>query len=181
MLSALDRPATSWERYAQKPAGGLFTSTLIGSSSSARVTIALGTSDFADAFHAAPMACWRLGVAPGARIFEVDGPQAWHDLCARYSVESLDGRIVPEWSLVARDFDGVHLTLGGLLTAEQVRFASAADWSQHDGWDFEQTLWLRWCFTSVEPLPDMPPVLEPSVDLYRGIMHRPSERGSPRS
>jgi hypothetical protein len=96
MLSALDRPATSWERYAQKPAGGLFTSTLIGSSSSARVTIALGTSDFADAFHAAPMACWRLGVAPGARIFEVDGPQAWHDLCARYSVESMDGRIVPE-------------------------------------------------------------------------------------
>jgi hypothetical protein len=50
MFSSPAQPPISWERYAQKPAGGLFTSTLIGGSSSARVTVAFGTSDFADVF-----------------------------------------------------------------------------------------------------------------------------------
>jgi hypothetical protein len=79
----------------------------------------------------------------------------------------VDGRIVPDWSLVAPDIDAVHLTLGGLLAAEQVPFVSAAGWSQHDGWDFEQTLWLHWCFTSLERLPDLPSVTEPVAHRTR--------------
>lgn len=62
--------------------------------------------------------------------------------------------LTPNWAAVAEDWDGVHLTLGGLLTAEKVRVASAAGWSMHRFWDMEQTMWLRWAFADVERLPD---------------------------
>ena len=73
----------------------------------------------------------------------------------RYPARDEDGRIVPHWSAVASDFDAVHLTLGGLLTTEQVRIDSPSGWSQHDGWDFEQALWLHWKFTRAERLRDV--------------------------
>ena len=62
--------------------------------------------------------------------------------------------LTPNWAMVAEDWDGVHLTLGGLLTAEKVRVASAAGWSMLRFWDMEQTMWLRWTFDGVERLPD---------------------------
>ena len=62
--------------------------------------------------------------------------------------------LTPDWASVAEDWDGVHLTLGGLLTAEKVRVASAAGWTMHRFWDIEQTMWLRWAFDDVERLPD---------------------------
>ena len=62
--------------------------------------------------------------------------------------------LTPNWSAVAADWDGVHLTLGGLLTAEKVRVASAAGWSMLRFWDMEQTMWLRWAFDDTERLPE---------------------------
>ncbi len=62
--------------------------------------------------------------------------------------------LTPNWAAVAKDWDGVHLTLGGLLTAEKVRAASAAGWTMHRFWDIEQTMWLRWAFDGAERLPD---------------------------
>jgi hypothetical protein len=53
------------------------------------------------------------------------------------------------------------LTLGGLLTGEQVRTSSPAGWTAHDKWDLEQTLWLRWKFISAERLPDLPAQPQP--------------------
>ncbi len=71
----------------------------------------------------------------------------------------------PDWSAVAHDWDAVHLTLGGLLTSEQVRVESSAGWTELWGWGAEQTLWLRWCFTAVERLPVLAELPEPSVAL----------------
>ena len=83
-----------------------------------------------------------------------------------YPLRSIDGSgaddiatdverwLTPNWSAVAEDWDGVHLTLGGLLTAEKVRVASAAGWTMHRFWDIEQTMWLRWAFDDVERLPE---------------------------
>lgn len=171
-------PPTPWERYAQKPAQGLYTSMLVDGTSSLLAALAQGVGDLAAAFQVQPLACWRLEASPAARVFEVDGPQAWHELCVRYPTRTEDGlrkrllervrlfhrypagedgRLVPDWSAVAQDWDAVHLTLGGLLTAEQVRIESSAGWTQLDGWDCEQTVWLRWCFTSAVRLPDVEP------------------------
>ncbi|MCY3543078.1 MAG: hypothetical protein OXH22_03405 [Chloroflexi bacterium] len=73
--------------------------------------------------------------------------------------------LTPNWSAVAAEWDGVHLTLGGLLTAEKVRVASAAGWSMLRFWDMEQTMWLRWVFDDVERLPDRDAIPLP-VELY---------------
>lgn len=62
--------------------------------------------------------------------------------------------LTPNWAAVAADWDGVHLTLGGLLAAEKVRVASTAGWTMHRFWNIEQTMWLRWAFDDVERLPD---------------------------
>jgi hypothetical protein len=151
-------PPTNWERYAQKPANNprgsiliaFVTSTPVGEGSSVLAGAANGAGDWD---FEPPVQQYRLRVAATARVFEVDGPDAWHRLCAGYPATGEDGRIVPDWSAVARDWDAVHLTLGGQLSAEQVRVESPAGWSELWGWDNEQTLWLRWCFTAVERLP----------------------------
>ena len=62
---------------------------------------------------------------------------------------------MPNWAAVAGEWDGVHMTLGGLLTAEQVRVDGPKGWTQHRFWDAELTVWLRWVFTEVVRLPDL--------------------------
>jgi len=176
-LNVAKGPPTPWERYAQKPAQGLYTSTLVDGTSSMLAALVEGVGDLAAAFQVRPLACSRLEASPTARVFKVDGPQAWHELCVRYPARTEDGlrkrllarvrllhrypaigedgRLVPDWSAVAQGWDAVHLTLGGLLTAEQVRIESPAGWTQHQGWECEQTVWLRWCFITAVRLPDV--------------------------
>jgi hypothetical protein len=166
-------PPTSWERYAQKPEGGFFTSTLIEGTSSVHADLAVGMGDYADRFQAGPRACWWLVARADARVFEIDGPDAWHRLCVQYGAQGEDGRLIPDWAAVAHHLDAVHLTLGGLLTAEQVRVASSAGWSRHDKWDLEQTLWLRWRFEATESLPELPQQLEPRHRVRR-LLEPPS-------
>ncbi|MXY45687.1 MAG: hypothetical protein F4Y44_01635 [Chloroflexi bacterium] len=78
---------------------------------------------------------------------------------------NMDIWLTPNWSAVAAEWDGVHLTLGGLLTAEKVRVASAAGWSMLRFCDMEQTMWLNWVFEDVERLPDGDAIPLP-VELY---------------
>ena len=99
-----------------------------------------------------------------------------HELCARYPSRGngrgrylrlfpvkriapnadMDERsfLTVDWEAAAKDWDGVHLTFGGLLTSDSVRVASSAGWSMLMFWDLEQTLWLRWAFNAVERMPD---------------------------
>lgn len=102
-----------------------------------------------------PLVQYELEVSPEARIFEVDVPSAWHRLCTRYPEQGEDGQLVPDWPAVAREWDAVHLTLGGLLTSEQVRVETPQGWSEHRFWNAEQTVWLRWCFTNFTRLADL--------------------------
>ena len=64
-------------------------------------------------------------------MFEVDGPQAWAQLCRRFSLEvtaqkrhewyRTTGRagrwVIPDWLRVGEVYDGVHLTAAGYLSA----------------------------------------------------------------
>ena len=61
---------------------------------------------------------------------------------------------MPDWGAVSEDWDGVHLSIGGLLTAEQVRYESREGWSMLDFWQAEQTFWLRSLDTVSRRLPD---------------------------
>jgi hypothetical protein len=101
-----------------------------------------------------PLVRYRLHAAEQLRVYEVDGPHAWHHLCIRYPVEGRGGRLVPAWSAFVQDWNAVHLSLGGLLTADQVRVESAAGWTELEIWEFEQTRWLRWRFDAIERVLD---------------------------
>ena len=97
-----------------------------------------------------------------ARVYEVHGPQAWQALCLAYPapsrlaypVETPAALIEPDWQGVARDWDGIHLSVGGLLTTERVRWGRSGAQTHLFGWGVESTVWLRWVFGSVERLPD---------------------------
>jgi hypothetical protein len=61
-------------------------------------------------------------------------------------------RLDPDWSKVAADWDGVHLSVGGWLTAEDVPYESGGVITELRGWDVESTAWFRWSFDDVEPI-----------------------------
>ncbi len=161
-LTTPTNPLSEWERYAQKPWPYFFTSTSIGGTSSRLAAIANGVGDFNEQPR---FTQYRMEVDPNARVYEVASHRAWHRLCEIYPAKGEDGQLVPNWPHVAHDWDAVHLSLGGLLTAEQVRVESAVGWSRHWAWDAEQTLWLRWCFVSAKHLPDITVFPEPAVSL----------------
>lgn len=102
-----------------------------------------------------PLVRYRLRSPDAPRVYEIDGPQAWHRLCQRYPVEGRDGRLVPDWGAFVQEWDAIHLGLGGLLTADQARVESPAGWTELEIWEFEQTRWLRWRFDAIERMPDL--------------------------
>ncbi|MEX2599175.1 MAG: hypothetical protein WD533_05910 [Dehalococcoidia bacterium] len=168
----IDEPGApdSWDCYPQSPRDAFRTTTLFGDTAPFLAICEAGVCDYNSVKF--PLAWWRLRVPAAARIYEVDGPEAWHALCTRYPWKcepaepfNQKGLLVPHWQAVAADWDAVHLTFGGALTAEQVRVESAAGWSRNWGWHAEQTLWLRWMFEHVERLPDRERQRQPYVDM----------------
>ena len=109
----------------------------------------------------------------------MDGPEAWRRLCLTYpgaydgerEPDSATfarlrnmygdqkwynpGQIIPDFAAVARDWDGVHITLGGLLAGSHMRLDGPEGWSWLWGFDAEMAIWLRWTFDDVERLPDL--------------------------
>jgi hypothetical protein len=72
--------------------------------------------------------------------------------------------LVPDWAAVAEDFDGVHLSWAGVVTAEGfVNDLGHGDVSLLRYWFHEQTLWLADVFGAPEPLP------APSLDAHAAI------------
>ena len=110
---------------------------------------------------------WPLVPRTDCRVYEIDGPAAWSELAERYPMDvSLSKRhdwwrttgiagswLVPDWSAVAADYDGVHLTLWGYLTTAGLALAarpSAAGPSAAvlertilAGWNPDETYWLN--------------------------------------
>lgn len=73
----------------------------------------------------------RLRLRPDARIAEIRRPEDWADLCRRYPLDvtaqrrqvwfETTGRrgrwVIPDWTRVAEEYDGVHVGLAGYLRA----------------------------------------------------------------
>ena len=162
-------PSSGWERYAQKPYGNQITSTLYGPHlTSELVAYHDVVGDYICEF---PLAWWTMRFLEEVKVFEIHDPADWYDLCVRYPAKYEDGRtrLVPNWGAVAEEWDGVHLSLGGLLTAEQNRHESISGWkygwAMLDSWHAEQTFWLRALKTETERQPDFdegmgPPQIE---------------------
>ncbi|MFP5019879.1 serine/threonine-protein kinase [Pseudonocardia phyllosphaerae] len=99
----------------------------------------------------------RVSVAPDARILEIDDPGDWAGLARRHPVDvtsehghdwdEVTGRpgpwVRPDWSRVAEEYDGVHLTVTGYLsTAGRAIDIGDGRAAVLAGWDPDQTYWL---------------------------------------
>ncbi len=146
-------PPRPWERYAQKPYGNQITSTLYGPYLTS--TLVAYDSRVGDYDCKFPLAWWSVRFPESVRVYEIHGPSDWHDLCVSYPARGReDDRLVPNWGAASEEWDGVHLSLGGLLTAEQNRYESPAGWTMLDAWHAEQTYWLRALKTETKRRPD---------------------------
>jgi hypothetical protein len=95
---------------------------------------------------------WQVNLQAGARVFEVHGPDDWRALCESFPGREVDGWVVPDWSALSEQFDGIHLTVEGLIRTQGVEVETDRGPAMLQSWDAESTAWLRWSFTSVERL-----------------------------
>ncbi len=99
----------------------------------------------------------QVSVPDDATVYEIDGPQAWAELCRRYPLDVTCSRrhdwyrttgidsewVVPDWAEVSRDVDAVHLTAAGYLTtAGRAAVVDGETRSVLAGWNPDQTYWF---------------------------------------
>lgn len=144
-------PPGGWSLSAQKPDLQQSTSTKRGELTSELAAYNIFACDHICTF---PLARWHLRILEDVRVYEIKGPADWHELCLRYTGKGDDGRLAPDWGAVAADWDGVHLTFGGLLSCEQSRYEKDGQWSKHQFWHVEETHWLRALDVESIRLPD---------------------------
>lgn len=113
---------------------------------------------FVEDFHGAHEAVATPLDTHGARVIELDGPEDWARLCRRhpldvtasrrhdwYRVTGRDGAwVIPDWSAVASETDGVHLTVRGYLSAAtRLIELGGGRASVLAGWNPDTTYWFR--------------------------------------
>jgi hypothetical protein len=96
---------------------------------------------------------WRLTPRAGVRVCEITSAPDWARLCETFPAP--DG--APDWHAVAHEYDGVHLSVEGLIRAQCIAIDTSHGTAMLDGWDVESTAWLRWCFDSVERVGELGP------------------------
>lgn len=138
-------PSSVGERKLQRPRE-YNTSTLVGEYTSEMFAYGYVCCDFWGLLHQPDfrLHTWRIRFPATVRVYEVNDAADWHRLCVRYPARGVDDdRLVPDWGAVAAEWDGVHLTFGGLLSCEQTRYEDAAGWSMNQFWQIEETWWLN--------------------------------------
>lgn len=135
----------AWEAYAQRPLRGYTTSTGPAGLTGHEALLAHQVGDWEPEY---PVGRKRVSVTSGARVYEIGSPEDWHRLSIRYQDEGAShrryrGGTAPSWTHVARDWDGVHLSFWGLLTATYVPVTHDSVTTVLWSWDSEQTVWLH--------------------------------------
>ena len=136
-------PISNGERLLPKPYGGIWTSTYhpdFGSD-----WIAWARSEFTAVLEGCQAHLLRLERSKKLRILWIN---SLPDLEAAHSQYPLDHHEIPslDFEAIARDYDGMHLTVAG-----QARTRLTFPLSLY-GWDCESTIWFRWCFAEVIPI-----------------------------
>ena len=112
---------------------------------------ALNAADYNVCF---PLSAWRVRFLREVRVWEVHAPEDWHALCVAYPRTREDGRLAPDWEAAAREWDGVHISLGGVLSSERVRNEDGHGWSMMEEWNVERTRWIADVPVEGERIPD---------------------------
>lgn len=143
----IDREARG--TVAQHPSTWWLSSTEFGNASSSAAVVACEAGDWGFFPHDT-IERRTMRVPAAARVFEIHGPRDFHVLAARYPLPitqpqwpSSVGEIAIDWAAAAEDWDGVHLSMWGLLTGFFVEIGTAEGTTRLWSWDCESTLWLR--------------------------------------
>ena len=157
VVDALRRP-TEFDRYIQRPFGALTTSTLVDGTIPMLAAERESAGDLGGTLPP-PLVRYRLAVSPSARIFSINAPSDWRRLCEAFPATEPGGMhgglLTPDFSAIAREWDAVHLSFGGVLSAVQAPLDGPTGRTELDSWETEQTIWLHWVFDSVTRLPDV--------------------------
>jgi hypothetical protein len=100
---------------------------------------------------------WRLTPRSDARVYEIRAAEDWARLCEAFPFVMVDGYVGPDWDAIANEYDGVHLTVEGLIRAQCVEVETRYGTAKLDAWDAESTAWLQWAFERVERIGYMEP------------------------
>lgn len=149
-------------RFWKRPASGEWWSTpevsaLVHTSGPAAGLEALGLILVEDGFGQEQARVWTLRPADGARVLEIREPEDWARLVAAYplkltesrgpdwsTVTGITGRwFVPDWTAVADDHDGVHLSVAGYLATNGRALEVPGGHTMLAGWDPDATWWLN--------------------------------------
>lgn len=184
-------PPDKGERYAQHPERYVYTSTERDGLSSLIAALAWPMNDWEVKL---PAARKRVGVQFDARIVEIGSAHDWHELVRRYPADGahathpdfpytswgVSNGMVPDWSAIARDWDGVHISLWASVVAEQIRVESDIGWTELWGATGEHTLWLNWAFSNMTDLPNLDMQPDTSLNPHPSTLSRrsPSETWS---
>lgn len=102
-----------------------------------------------------------LKAAEGARIYEIREARSWQNLVSAYPLEVTRSRgrswavssgdaeadtwlwAIPDWQAVARDYDGVHLSVAGYLRTAGSVLDAAGVKTMLAGWAPAETWWLN--------------------------------------
>ena len=127
------------------------TSTLRGITTSQITAYAIYAADHVCNF---PLAAWQLRFEQDVRVREINHPTDWHALCLEFPSRAPDGRLQLNWREVSERWDGIHITLTGVLSCEQVRYERDGEWSMMQFWHSEETMWLNRLQITGNRLPD---------------------------
>lgn len=105
----------------------------------------------------------RMGIPAAPRVYDVDGPEAWTALVRRAPMDvsasmgftwgmsnAAESWFIPDWSLIAHDYDAIHLSVDGYLDTAGVPLAVDGGLTMLAGMSPDSTVWLRQPLESVE-------------------------------
>ena len=121
-----------------------------------------------DSFGERRASVWSVNVAAGARVAEVHGLADWAGLVEAYPLDVTGARglewsgrygwagpwLVPDWSRLARDWDGVHVSAEGYLRAQEQTASVRDGRTVLAGWNPDATYWLRDVISLTESVPE---------------------------
>ncbi len=137
-----------WPGLAGKPPSAIWTSSAVAGLPSAWWPVLREGADSAP--PDGPQAIWRLTAHPEARVYEIRTPADWRWLCEAFPGPAVDGWVTPGWETATDLFDGIHLTVEGLIRCQGVEVETEHGVAKLDHWDAESTAWLHWSVVDLE-------------------------------
>jgi hypothetical protein len=129
--------------------GGLYTSTLLPDVGKSMWRIYLDLHGHSSVLYPKPWVTYKLRPTHDVRAFEVNSAKQWVGLIDQFHV-TREGLQYPDWEQIARRYDAIHMTIDAILGIQGLRLNSPGGVTAETYWDVETTLWLNWCFESVD-------------------------------